>query len=867
MIAIKNNTPYKSSNLNIATEGDTTSESQTIEIPTDNNKMLRITNLYIPPVKTTSEVSASQRENQISMDLWPSETYDMILGDSNSHSTLWDDNLPTHHPDTRGAKIESWMSTTGMACLNTGEPTHHTKRHTPSGTGSAPDTSFIHPSLLDVVTWEVVNELGSDHMPIIISYDINIPKVNDKPTFRWNHDKGDWDSYAKQVETNFPKYYPSDSIHKFEKKVRKTIIGAARQFIGKKKVTQDNKCWFTPPIKEAIKERNQYRSSIGDSRDLWTEACANVSELIEVEKKSRWKEYVDTLDRTTDTRKVWRTIRSMDGRKPPQNKNEVLEVKGIAYVEDKAKAEQFAKTYRSFAKLPTRKEDRKIRRRNRRFMKTKTSEQECESDFTMSELNWVIAATGSGKAAGEDDIAYEFIKHLGPKARAGLLILFNRCWRGEGVPTKWLIAIIRPLLKDGKDPKDTISYRPISLTSCLGKILEKLIADRLMFILESRNLLNDNQAGFRQNRCTTDQVLKFVQDASDQLHAEGSNHRMIATFYDYEKAFDKVWRDGLIHKMINLGIPRRFVKYVRYFLSSRTTRVEVNGRWSSEFTLKEGLPQGSSISPILFLIYINDIDVDLDPLTIASLFADDTSTWLKDGPKRGDHQKLAQEEVDKIVLWADKWKMKLNSSKTKCMITSTSNADRKWNPELKIDSQLIKPVQEIKFLGITIGNDMRFVEHMNAITIKCRKRVNILKCLTTKNWGNSLEAQRALYIQYIRSVMEYASSSWNGWISETHHKKLQVIQNEALRSVAGLAKTCPIDFLHLETGVEPIAERLDKNDNITWDRYKRLPLTDARRQLVEKDIPARLKTRKGFRARTKEMFQFHSIKRDISTPH
>ena len=138
MIAIKNNIPYKSSSLNIATEGDTTSESQTIEIPTDNNKMLRITNLYIPPVKTTSEVSVSQRENQISMDLWPSETYDMILGDSNSHSTLWDDNLPTHHPDTRGAKIESWMSTTGMACLNTGEPTHHTKRYTPSGKGSAP---------------------------------------------------------------------------------------------------------------------------------------------------------------------------------------------------------------------------------------------------------------------------------------------------------------------------------------------------------------------------------------------------------------------------------------------------------------------------------------------------------------------------------------------------------------------------------------------------------------------------------------------------------------------------------------------------------------------------------------------------------
>ena len=116
-----------------------------------------------------------------------------------------DDNLPSDRPDTRGGKIEDWMATTGMFCLNTGMPTHHTKRHTPSSTGSAPDTSFVHPSLLDTLTWEVVNELGSDHMPIIIS----IPKVNDKPNYRWNLDKVDWDSYTKDVENNLGNTTPA----------------------------------------------------------------------------------------------------------------------------------------------------------------------------------------------------------------------------------------------------------------------------------------------------------------------------------------------------------------------------------------------------------------------------------------------------------------------------------------------------------------------------------------------------------------------------------------------------------------------------------------------------------------------------------
>ena len=131
----------------------------------------------------------------------------------------------------------------------------------------------------------------------------------------------------------------------------------------------------------------------------------------------------------------------------------------------------------------------------------------------------------------------------------------------------------------------------------MGKILEKIIADRLIHVLEDRKLLNDNQAGFRSNRCTTDQILKLVQQASDQLHNKAGNTRTLVTFFDYEKAYDKVWRDGLIYKMQQLNLPSRFIRYVRHFLSGRKTRVEINGSRSDNFRLDEGLPQGSSISP------------------------------------------------------------------------------------------------------------------------------------------------------------------------------------------------------------------------------------------------------------------------------
>ena len=112
----------------------------------------------------------------------------------------------------------------------------------------------------------------------------------------------------------------------------------------------------------------------------------------------------------------------------------------------------------------------------------------------------VIREASNNKAAGSDDIPYEFIKNLGPRAQDMLLEIYKRCWIGEGIPTKWRTEVIKTMLKEGKDPKDPTSYRPISLTSCLGKILEKIIANRLIHLLEERETITDNQAGFRPGR-------------------------------------------------------------------------------------------------------------------------------------------------------------------------------------------------------------------------------------------------------------------------------------------------------------------------------------------------------------------------------
>ena len=208
--------------------------------------------------------------------------------------------------------------------------------------------------------------------------------------------------------------------------------------------------------------------------------------------------------------------------------------------------------------------------------------------------------------------------------------------------------------------------------------------------------------------------------------------------------------------------------------------------------------------------------------------------------------------------------MKINTSKTKSMVISTAQADRSWDPEVTADGDKIKPVPDYPFLGVSIGNNLRFKKHIDKMVDKGKKTVNVIKCLSSKKWGNSLETQRQIYTQYVRSGLEYASPSWDAWISKTDRERLQRVQNDALRSAAGLAMTCPTDFLHLETGVEPINIRLEKNSQVLWERYERLEEDDPRKIMIKKETPPpRLKSRRGFRYETGKRMNDMEIHREI----
>ena len=201
-----------------------------------------------------------------------------------------------------------------MVTLNDGSPTHFSRS---SGTESAPDVTIVHASRMERFEWKVIDDLGSDHKPILITYEVQskIPPVNDTPKYKWRLKEARWPEFREEVEKNIPTYYHrKKTTLKLEKTLRKIIIKAANKHIGKKKVNNKSRAWMTKDIKEAIGQRNTLRKTATRNREEWIEACRKVSSMIKEEKSRQWKAYVEKIDESTSNTQVWKTIRSLDGR-------------------------------------------------------------------------------------------------------------------------------------------------------------------------------------------------------------------------------------------------------------------------------------------------------------------------------------------------------------------------------------------------------------------------------------------------------------------------------------------------------------------------------------------------------------------------
>lgn len=406
---------------------------------------------------------------------------------------------------------------------------------------------------------------------------------------------------------------------------------------------------------------------------------------------------------------------------------------------------------------------------------------------TAEELKSLIAETKTRKAPGPDGVKNVLLKHLPMTVITWLVLIFNTMMRLSLYPKSWKNAFITPVLKPKKDPSNPFSYRPISLLSLISKLFERVIGKRLREELVDKGIIPTEQFGFMEN-CSTahpDTIIKH--EVSSALKEKKSTAMVLL---DVEKAFDTVWISGLIYKMILIGISPYLIRLIHVYLSARSFIVKVGRSRSNQTPTCAGVPQGSVLGPILFLIYFYDIPRHEE--TKLSIFADDTSMRATDLSPRQATTWL-QEHLLLFEEYFKRWKVKVNVAKSEMILFTRRRRFINDAPiTLKLYNEPIKSLQQVKYLGLVFQSNLKFTQH-------CTQSLNKAKAIKKKLWkllgprsylDNSSRVH--LFRTYIRPNFTYNIQVWLD-VAPTTFKKLQAFQNLTLRDCLSL-RPDPITF-------------------------------------------------------------------------
>ena len=372
-------------------------------------------------------------------------------------------------------------------------------------------------------------------------------------------------------------------------------------------------------------------------------------------------------------------------------------------------------------------------------------------------------------APGPDKISSKVLLELNDELALPLCIIFNKSLNEGSVPQDWKLANVSPIFKKGN--KDSPgNYRPISLTCIICKVMESILRDHIMSHLDLNKLLRMSQHGFLEHRSTITNLLEYLDKVTELLDS-GANVDMF--YLDFAKAFDKVPHKRLLAKMRAHGISGFITGWVEDWLSARSQRVVLNGRFSGWLPVTSGVPQGSVLGPILFLIYINDIDLAVDVTSVALFkFADDTK-----GVKAINDQSSAnelQQAINNLFAWSVEWQMLFNIDKCHILHLGKSNPRFPYH----INNTPMKVVEEEKDLGVLIHQSCT----PSSQVAKAAKKANsvlgqLLRALSYRD--------KVTHIKYVRPHLEYAVQTWCPWL-QRDKDLLEDVQKRAVRAVSGI---------------------------------------------------------------------------------
>ncbi|RKK69526.1 hypothetical protein BFJ71_g17724, partial [Fusarium oxysporum] len=374
--------------------------------------------------------------------------------------------------------------------------------------------------------------------------------------------------------------------------------------------------------------------------------------------------------------------------------------------------------------------------------------------LTLEEVERQLWATKSWKAPGEDGLPAIVWKQIWPSVKHDVLAIFQASLEEGVIPDQWRHARIIPLKKPGKDDYTIAkAWRPISLLATLGKVLESVVAERISHAVETYGLLPTNHFGARKQR-SAEQALILLQEHI--FSAWRSRHVVSLVSFDAKGAYNGVCKERLLQRMMARGIPEGLLRWIDAFCSERTATIVINGQSSeSQPVPQAGLPQGSPLSPILFLFFNADlVQTQIDRNGGAIAFVDDYTAWVS-GPTAQSNQRGIQAVIDKALDWERRSGATFEAEKT-AIIHFTRYTGRIDSEPFTIKGEKVVPTDQVKILGVVMDSRLHYKQHIARAATKGLEAAMELRRLK----GMAPSTTRQLFTAMVAPVVDYASNVW-----------------------------------------------------------------------------------------------------------
>ena len=389
-------------------------------------------------------------------------------------------------------------------------------------------------------------------------------------------------------------------------------------------------------------------------------------------------------------------------------------------------------------------------------------------ELTLEEVEEMLSKIDPTKSNSPECIHPRIIKECAVTLAPALHYIYQMSLKTGSVPPQWKKGTVTPLHKGGTRHSEK-NYRPITITSILCRLLEKIVKKSMIKHLDDEDYISDDQHGFRTQRSCLSNILLNLEEITNLLDQGNA----VDQFYlDLQKAFDKVPHKRLIYKLKKAGISGTLLSWIESFLSFREQRVKVNGSYSKWQSVLSGVPQGSVLGPVLFIIFINDLPDNISTSS-CKIFADDTKLYravnnLKD-------VKETQADLDRIQNWCKYWKLSFNTDKCHILHFGSKNYCHYYH----LNGRLITPVNEEKDLGVVVSKDLKADKNIIHCITKANKMLGMIK-RTFSHLDRTMLVQ--LFKVYVRPHLEYCQQACSPHY-EKDIEKLEKVQRRATKLI------------------------------------------------------------------------------------